>query len=803
MIKIKDICNEYLKLTVPLLITFFLFRIFEYCSAGIKMSLAHHLLIVFTRCLYYDIYTWLIYCAVLFLPFLFFWILHKKTGRFVLLMINVLIVAGFFGLLVVFSERLVPFDHEIFMRKSTESFSIVLQVFGGRLWIAFSFLLYVSMYLFFYRFVFFKYSFSTLFISIIISLSVASVFTIKFSMPSMKNYSQLQEYYLVTNKLQYFIADDFSYLLNNSKKHSAFEKKDVDKEIEEYQSKNNFQFTDKEYPLLHLDESKDVLKNFLRSSDTVPNIVMIIFEGLSRDFSGDDAIAGSFTPFLDSLSHHSLSWYNFLSNAQGTFGSLPSLIGAMPFGERGFTLQTNTPEHITLCKILKRNNWQTYYFTGADMNFDNFGPFMRLQGTDYLLTKFGPKYRKMGTGTDGISSGYPDDALFDRSLEVLDSVNRTPYLSIYLTVTTHTPFVFAQSSQYEKLFEQVMKRRNLKEKEKNRLRIYKPLWASFLFSDNCLRHFFAGYRKRKEFKNTIFIIVGDHHHGFYPTRNEIDDYNVPFLIYSPLLKKSVNFKSVNCHMNVTPTLLAYLKANYPLKYFPRYVSWLTGELDTCRTFRNIHHIPFMLTNRDIDDYLYEDYYIAGALYKLKPDLNLEDVADKKEEARMTSIRENFRFINSYVCAQNKLFPYCENIYDNRSVYLRTFSDSTEHNIAQHILYQSLVKDFKPPSNFKKVLVKVSFKIKFASDDLELLPYLLTYIYSANGKKELLCSSKKIYEFIHPSGKKNEWTGYVDEDMFNLDSYPDPEGHLLKVCFYNRDEIKMKIKDLSIKFFGVE
>jgi uncharacterized sulfatase len=804
MNKIKETLVDYFSFTLPVLVVFVFLRIFEYFTAGIKLSVDHNLFIIFAKAIYFDIFTWLLYNALFFIPFLVIRLVHKKSSGIFLHSVNILLIIGFFGLLSIFSERLVPFDHELFVRHISESIATIVQVVTGRFWTVLPIFAYIVLYYALHQMFFRKIKLSATVISATLLLTITASLFMRFASPKAENYQQLQERYWVSNKLQYFISDSYKYLFKHKKLDSRnTSKENIASEIDFYQKNHSAHYVDKEYPLLHFDESKNVLKDFFRQSDTVPNIVIIIYEGLSRDFSGSDAVAGSFTPFLDSLAEHSLAWYNCLSNGQGTFGSVPSILGSLPFGDRGFTLQTVPPEHISLIKILKRNNWQTYYFTGAELNFDNFGSFLRLQGTDYILTKFGHGYHRMGVDKDGMSAGFPDDALFKRSLEVLDSIPKTPYLSVYLTVTTHSPYIFDQSKQYEKLFEKVMEDRKLPRSERKRLRIYKPLWASFLFTDDCMRHFFASYQKRKEFKNTIFIITGDHHHGFYPTRNEIDDYNVPLIIYSPMLKKPVNFKSVNCHLNITPTLLAYLKGSYRLKYYPRYVSWLDDELDTCRTFRNIHRIPFMLTNRDINDYLADNYYIGDRLYKLKPGLNLRVSKNKKEADHMVKIRENFKFINAYVCQNNKLYPASENIYDTKPEELQAFTIPQERDIPQHEVLHFLVKDFTPPNDIQKVIVQVSFHLKFDTTQLELLPHLLTYIYSGNDKKELLCSTKSIYEFVHIPKNTNEWSSYTDEDLFDMDNYPDGSGHLIKVAFYNHDEIKMKIKDLSIKFLGIK
>ncbi|HEX2936522.1 MAG TPA: hypothetical protein VHO72_14295, partial [Bacteroidales bacterium] len=385
MNKIKDSLSIYLRINLSLLPVFLLFRVYEYCTAGIKLSVAHSLIVVFAKAVYFDVSLWLMYNLSLFLPFLVVFLLHKRAGFYFIHIFNIIIIVGFFGLLTVFSERLVPFDHELFVRHVAESFSTVREVVTGRYWIALPVFLYLGLYVVSYRLAFSKVRLSRLSLIIISSLVIISSVFYRFTTPAIRNYEQIQEYYLVSNKLQFFVSDSYKFLFAAKRYNIASVNAEaINKEVTEYQKFHGFKWVDSDYPLLHADNSKDVLHDFFQSSDTVLNIVIIIFEGLSRDFSGDDAIAGSFTPFLDSLANHSLTWYNCLSNGQGTFGSAPSIIGSLPFGNRGFTLMTVPPEHISLIKILKRNNWQSFYFTGAELNFDNFGSFFRLQGTDYI-----------------------------------------------------------------------------------------------------------------------------------------------------------------------------------------------------------------------------------------------------------------------------------------------------------------------------------------------------------------------------------------------------------------------------------
>jgi len=803
MDKTKNCLSDYLTVTIPLAIIFYLLRVFEYFTAGIKLAASTNFIIAIIRWFYFDTCTWLIYIALLFIPFLLFYIINRKAGRYFLLVINGLTIIGLFSLLIVFSERLVPFDHELFVRNGSESFTIIKNVVTGRFWINAPVILYLAGYYVLYAIVFSGKKISGIFILTTIVLSFFSLIAIRYTRPSFKNYAQFQEYYLVTNKLYYFTADSYSYLRKNRTINTT-NKEEVSREIDYFWKVHPNRYVDKEYPLLHIDESQNVLKDFFRTSDTIPNIVIIITEGLSTDFSGDDATAGSYTPFLDSLARHSLSWYNTLSSAQGTFGSLPSITGSLPYGSRGFTQLSEPTEHITLVKILKKNNWNTCFFAGCDINYDNFAGFMRMQGTDFILEKFGSKYKKMGIGPEGWSAGYPDDALFRRSLEALDSINRSPYLSVYLTLTTHTPFIFAQSAQYLKRFDRELKNRKISQSEKRNLSYYRPMLAAFLFLDDCFRDFFNAYKKRKDFKNTIFIITGDHHHGFFPTRNMIDDYNVPLIIYSPLLRKGVKFNSVNSHLNITPTILAYLKDSYHLKYFPRYVPWMGGGLDTSIKFRNIHQMPFMLTNRNIDDYLYNNSYIAGdQIYSLMPDLKLQALDDDTLQAKMIRYRENFKFINAYVCQSNKLFPSSENIYDAKEKEIYTFSENNEQNLKATVKFLRKIKNYSPPLNYKKIGVKISFLTKFSPSDLEKLPVISTSIFAANNIDTLHLTIKKVGDYINKQKINDGWYSYEDDDIYNLENFHDPKGHIFHIDIWNQRAVNLKLKNLTINFFGLE
>jgi len=171
------------------------------------------------------------------------------------------------------------------------------------------------------------------------------------------------------------------------------------------------------------------------------------------------------------------------------------------------------------------------------------------------------------------------------------------------------PYLFAQKPKYDRLFDAKMKQVPVSPQIKRTLKACKEVLVTYMFADDCFREFFRKYAQRKEFKNTIFFITGDHHIGSFPSTSDIDDYHVPLIVYSPMLKQARRFHSVNTHNNLAPTITSLILNNYPqLTYRPEAVNWVAGVMDTAMAFRNIQSMPFMYSNREIGDYIWKDYF---------------------------------------------------------------------------------------------------------------------------------------------------------------------------------------------------
>lgn len=421
----------------------------------------------------------------------------------------------------------------------------------------------------------------------------------------------------------------------------------------------SFKYSDpKEYPFLHSDTTADVLSPFFKSYKKLPNIVIILVEGLGRAFTNEGAYLGNFTPFIDSLSGKGLYWKNFLSEGGRTFAVLPSVLGSLPFAKNGFLeLGGGMPNHLSLLSLLKYNGYHTSFYYGGDAHFDNMDVFLHKNNIDELNDEksFSSGHVRL-PAPNGFSWGYNDKSLFRHFLTSRDEKESAPQLSVVLTVSTHSPFAINEESKYIEQFEQRMDGLNFTEVQKNEHRLYKLQYASILYLDDALREFFNNYRKRIDYSNTIFLITGDHRMPEIPMSDKIDRYHVPLIIYSPVLKRTAQIASVSTHFDISPTLLAYLHHNYKIKG-PSLVSWMGQGLDTNQSFRNVHSYPLMQTKTDIIDFVMGEYHLnEETLFKLNADLGEDPIHDDEKFSRLSKTFEQFKVRNSSIQSGSHIIP---------------------------------------------------------------------------------------------------------------------------------------------------
>lgn len=470
---------------------------------------------------------------------------------------------------------------------------------------------------------------------------------------------------LITNKSDHFYSSAYSYYNPVIFETDIYSDNYIGDFFNKFSEGIAFNFIDEEnFPFLHEELTNDVLTPFFSPQEKAPNIVIILVEGLGRAFTNEGAYLGNFTPFLSDLSNESLYWKNFLSQGGRTFAVLPSLLGSLPFGENGYLgMGTKMPKQLSLLNTLKFNGYNTSFYYGGDAQFDNMAMYLNANKIDELNDEktFPSGYKKL-PANNGFSWGYNDKELYRYFLNSRNELQEKPQLSVLLTVTTHSPFLIDEVDKYTTKFEERMDFLRFNESEKESHRNYTKQYLTILYADDALKNFFEEYKKRDDYENTIFLITGDHRIPEIPMSTKLDRYHVPLLIYSPLLKRTAEMESISTHLNITPSILAYLKSNHNIK-LPKYTSWVGQGLDTTRSFQNIHYLPLMQTKTNLDDFIMGEYHLNGTdLFKMNRNLGEDLIEDETEKNRLMGAFELFKQRNSQIVKGKQIIP--DSIYYN-------------------------------------------------------------------------------------------------------------------------------------------
>ena len=376
------------------------------------------------------------------------------------------------------------------------------------------------------------------------------------------------------------------------------------------------------------------------------NVVVIILESFSKEFVGElnkDLDGGKyegFTPFLDSLIQHSLTFEYTFANGRKSIDAMPSVLSSIPrFYEPYFLTEYSNNKVSGIAGELDKKGYYTAFFHGAPNGSMGFEAFAKVSGFQqyFGMTEYGND--KDYDGTWAIW-----DEEFMQFYASKMGTFKEPFMTALFSASSHHPF-------------------HVPEKYKD---IYKedgihPLHKCVKYSDNAIRKFFDNAKKQPWFNNTLFVITADHTNGL--TRKEYTtdagNFKVPIIFYTPNGDLKGRLPEIAEQIDVMPTVLGYLNYDEPYLAFGR------DLLDSTYT----QH--YAINNYDQTFQLFQDslmYQFDGqntkAVYNFISDIylqnNLVDKVDakKKDEAETKMKAMIQQYINRMT--QNRLTYPSEN-----------------------------------------------------------------------------------------------------------------------------------------------
>ena len=500
-------------------------------------------------------------------------------------------------------------------------------------------------------------------------------------------------------------------------------------------------FLSNDYPFYRVFDDKDVLSPFLsKTSDGLPpNFVFIILESYGQRLTGIDHPVLSFTPFLDSLKNESLYWTNCLSSAERTFGALPAIFASVPYGRKGFSQNWEPmPSHNSLLKDLKANGYTSAYYYGGINEFDRYDTFLKENKVDYIYL---PEISNIDSATyqylsDNHRWGLDDKETFEAGIQRnrTEGIHR-PFIDIFMSLTTHEPFYFQDVEKYEKrVADKVEHTPGVSGDERGKVLNNKNIFGCFWYMDDCVRELMEYYKTTPEYNNTIFIITGDHRMGPLFFGTPLHAYNVPLLIFSPLLQRAKTMEAVVTHNDITPSLNAYLSQNYNYQ-IDTCCHWMGSSFDTCAQFQNTRKMAFMRNNRDVIDYVSDNYFLNNKkLFKFNREMYAELCDNKMKYEQLKSELEDFNVISRFVVYNN----YLQYSDLSKSVILSKgdydFDVETRKEFAKHTVdldgnacvlidykdeYPYFITPIVLDHNYQKLTIELSFDLMSADTTIDL------------------------------------------------------------------------------------
>ena len=278
------------------------------------------------------------------------------------------------------------------------------------------------------------------------------------------------------------------------------------------------------------------------------NVVIIILESFSKEYTGANKSAPSYTPFLDSLRMHSLYFADAYANGKRSIDGIPATVASIPtLSEDAFiTSPYSTNTFDNLASLLKRKNYSTAFFHGGNNGTMGFDHFIRNAGFEKY---YGRNEYHNDADFDG-TWGIYDEPFLQFTVQKINEM-KSPFFASVFTLSSHHPYSVPE--KYKGKF------------PKGTL----PIHESIGYADYALKKFFEAAQKQPWFNHTLFVITADHtalsSQPFFHSWAGM--FAIPILYYYPAALPAAASSLTRQQCDIVPSVLQYLNFDEPFLAF--------------------------------------------------------------------------------------------------------------------------------------------------------------------------------------------------------------------------------------------
>lgn len=297
-------------------------------------------------------------------------------------------------------------------------------------------------------------------------------------------------------------------------------------------------------------DSAAIRRMFSPLADTqlpVRNVVVVLMESFAGRYTGALGSMDQITPEFDQLSKEGLLFTRFFSNGTHTHQGMFASMACFP-NLPAFEYLMQTPEggnqFSGLPQLLSARQFQDAYVYNGDFAWDNQQGFFSNQGMTYFVGRNDYVNPVVSDPTWGVS----DQDMFDRSIVELNQLeDDKPFYALLQTLSNHTPYALPDVLPIEPVTGHGSLDLHL---------------TAMRYSDWALGEFFKQAKQQPWYKDTLFVVLGDHGFGAPEQMTEMDLYrfHVPMLLLAPGIQEQfgTHNATVASQVDMVPTIMGRL-----------------------------------------------------------------------------------------------------------------------------------------------------------------------------------------------------------------------------------------------------
>lgn len=280
----------------------------------------------------------------------------------------------------------------------------------------------------------------------------------------------------------------------------------------------------------------------------VRNVVVILMESMAGRYIGAMGNQDGITPNFDALAKQGLLFQRVFSNGththQGMFATM-ACFPNLPAFEYLMRMPEGSHQFSGLPQLLSARDYDDIYVYNGSFSWDNQSGFFGNQGMRNFVGREDFVDPVFIDPTWGVS----DQDMFARGADELARLGRQgkPFYALLQTLSNHTPYALPEDLPVERVTGHGSLDEHL---------------TAMRYADWSLGQFFTKARQQPYFKDTLFVVLGDHGFGNDEQITEMDlsRFSIPLLLIGPGVQETFggNSATVGSQIDVVPTIMGRL-----------------------------------------------------------------------------------------------------------------------------------------------------------------------------------------------------------------------------------------------------